>query len=131
MPRPRLAFVPCLLFVACGDPDDTPPAAEHEPEAPAHPWDWIPADPELHAGREVYLAECALCHDEGEEGAPALGDRAQWDQRSAQDLAILLDHALNGFIGEDGEMPARGGTDTLTDEEVTRAVRFMLAASTR
>ena len=30
-------------------------------------------------------------------------------------------------MGEDGEMPARGGTETLSDEEVTSAVRFIIA----
>jgi len=39
----------------------------------------------------------------------------------------LLDHGINGFTGSDGEMPARGGTESLTDEEVTNAVKFMLA----
>lgn len=132
MDCPRLAPVAvCGLLLACGEQQESAVAEESAETARLHPWDWEPADPELAAGRGVYLAECALCHDEGEEGAPPLGDREQWDRRSARDLAILLDHAINGFIGEDGEMPARGGTETLSDEEVTLAVRYMLAASTR
>ena len=79
------------------------------------------------AGREIYLIECSGCHDEGEEGAPALTNAGEWSTRSEKELAVLLDHALNGWQGPDGKMPARGGTPTLTDQEVTNAVNYMLA----
>ncbi|MGJ8724964.1 MAG: c-type cytochrome [Roseibacillus sp.] len=103
-------------------------AAETEKEIkPEHPWDWIPSDPDLLAGRAIYQIECSGCHDEGEEGAPSLAKAEEWETRSEKGLAVLLDHAINGFQGPDGEMPARGGTPSLTDEEVTNAVNYMLA----
>ena len=91
------------------------------------PWEWIPDDPQLLAGREVYQAECSLCHDEGEEASPALTRKDEWDERTKKGEATLISHAINGFNGEDGEMPARGGTPSLTDEEVTNAVLYMIA----
>ena len=117
------------LLVSCSEQKatDTDPEDETAPPAPEHPWDWVPSNPSLVAGRTIYLAECALCHNEGEEGAPALTNSDQWSRRIAKGEDTLIRHALEGFIGEDGEMPARGGTDTLTDEEVGAAVRYMIA----
>ena len=92
-----------------------------------HPSDWIPGDPLLATGREIYMSECSGCHDEGEEGAPRLSRKEEWDTRMEQGLPVLLDQAINGFQGPDGKMPARGGTPSLTDEEVTLAVNYMLA----
>ena len=103
-------------------------AAEPEKESkPAHPWDWIPEDPDLLAGRAIYQVECSGCHDEGEEGAPSLAKADEWATRADKGLDVLLDHAINGFQGPDGKMPARGGTPSLTDQEVTNAVNYMLA----
>ncbi|MDQ8192022.1 c-type cytochrome [Roseibacillus persicicus] len=123
-------IVPLGLFIltSCDSPKESDTVSEKSPPPPEHPWDWIPEDPALASGREIYLMECSGCHDEGEEGAPALTKKSEWDTRSEQGLAVLLDHALNGFQGPDGKMPARGGTPSLTDEEVTNAVNYMLAA---
>jgi len=38
---------------------------------------------------------------------------------------VLVQHATEGFYGDVGEMPARGGNAELTDEEVAAAVHFM------
>ena len=48
----------------------------------------------------------------------------------AKGKAVLLQHALNGFQGPSGsEMPARGGNDALSDEQVKNAVEYMLIVS--
>ena len=120
-----LSFV-ALSLVSCGDSSETgAPKKVDEPHG--DPWDWSPADVPLALGRQIYLAECALCHNEGEEGAPALHRKAEWERRLAKGEDTLIAHALDGFIGEDGEMPARGGSDHLSDQEVINAVRYMLA----
>lgn len=115
-----------LLMSCKSSPEETTETAPKE-NKPEHPWDWIPEDATLLAGREIYLMECSGCHNEGEEGAPALTKAKEWKTRSEQELAVILDHAINGFQGPDGKMPARGGTPSLTDEEVTHAVNYMLA----
>lgn len=126
----KFTFVVCLALVSCQPEQEeakSPPTSAVE-KSPAHPWDWQPGDSALIAGKQVYLDECASCHNEGEEGAPALTRSKEWATRSDQGLATLYDHAINGFIGPDGEMPARGGTPSLSDDEVKNAVRFMVEA---
>ena len=125
----KFTFAVCLAFVSCQPKKDVEtPSASGTKEAPVHPWDWEPIDSALVAGRKIYLAECSGCHNEGEEGAPALTRSKEWLKRSEQGLATLYDHAIDGFDGPDGEMPARGGTPSLSDEDVKNAVRFMVKA---
>lgn len=84
--------------------------------------------PELQLGREVWLANCAVCHGSGL-AAPRMGDRAAWSGRIDQGMDALFSHALNGLAGTSGgEMPARGGNPQLGDAAVI-AVRYMVRAS--
>ena len=115
----------CLLSCS-GDSGSASGEVGDEPGS-RHPWDWTPDEPELAAGRDIYLAECALCHNEGEEGAPPLNRGAEWARRTERGTDALIKNAIDGFIGDDGEMPARGGTESLSDAEVAAAVRYMLA----
>jgi cytochrome c5 len=41
----------------------------------------------------------------------------------------MIDNAVNGFKGNSGFMPAKGGHQALTDEEVSSAVMYMLELS--
>ncbi|MEN8774049.1 MAG: c-type cytochrome [Akkermansiaceae bacterium] len=126
----KIAFVVCLALVSCQQEEEAnDPSPSNTKTAPSHPWDWEPTDSSLIAGREIYLTECSGCHNEGEEGAPALSRAKEWSKRIEQGLPILFDHAINGFDGMDGEMPARGGTPSLSDEEVKNAVRFMVEST--
>lgn len=82
------------------------------------------------SGPQVYNDICYLCHaDPGVGGAPVLGDIAAWAPRIAQDSALVRDRVLNGYQGEAGFMPAKGGRMDLSDEEVMDAVAFMLQES--
>ena len=124
-----LSSIVCMLAFAgslssCGDKE--PIKAKEEVKEHHHPSDWIPEDAALVAGKAIYKMECSGCHDEGEENAPALGNKAKWEKRIAKGVDKLTENAIQGFIGADGEMPARGGTESLTDEEVANAVKFMI-----
>jgi cytochrome c5 len=59
-------------------------------------------------------------------GAPVVGDNAAWAPRVAQGIDTLRDHALNGFQGNVGFMPAKGGRLDFSDEEVVAALQYML-----
>jgi cytochrome c5 len=83
----------------------------------------------LKSGQEVYGAVCTTCHGAGIAGAPKFGDAAAWAPRIAQGAATLYDHAINGFRGKAGQMPAKGGNTDLDDVEVQRAVVFMANGS--
>lgn len=76
-------------------------------------------------GEQVYNAACFACHGAGVGGAPKFGDAAAWKPRLAQGLATLNKHALQGFQGQAGVMPPKGGRVDLSDEEIIAAVAFI------
>ena len=76
-------------------------------------------------GSEIYGNLCAGCHTAGVAGAPKL-ERADWTTRIAQGTDVLHRHAIEGFTGSTGMMPARGGNPALTDEQVIASVDWML-----
>lgn len=84
---------------------------------------------ELKAGKDVYAAVCTTCHGAGIAGAPKFGDTAAWAPRIAEGAATLYDHAVKGYQGKAGVMPAKGGNTDLDDVEVQRAVVFMADAA--
>jgi cytochrome c5 len=50
-----------------------------------------------------------------------------WAARVDKPRELLYEHAIEGFFGpEDTLMPARGGNDELSDEDVMRAVDYMV-----
>jgi len=77
-------------------------------------------------GEEVYNTACIACHMTGAGGAPLLGDIDAWEARLAQGKTLLVQRAVEGYIGEMGIMPAKGGRLDLSDEEVENAVTYML-----
>jgi cytochrome c5 len=74
------------------------------------------------SGEQVYGTVCKTCHDAGLAGAPKFGDKAAWAKVIAQGDKLSFEHAINGFKA----MPPRGGNSDLTDDEVKRAVAFMV-----
>ena len=79
------------------------------------------------SGPQVFNEACYLCHSPpGVPGAPVIGDPAIWEQRVEQGRSVLYDHAVNGYQGEAGFMPAKGGRVDLSDAEVRSAVDYML-----
>ena len=73
-------------------------------------------------GEAAYSEFCAGCHETGMLGAPVAGDAMDWGARSRLWDAVLLDHAITGYL----EMPARGGRMDLPDELVRAAAEYML-----
>ena len=132
-----------LFLAACGDKKtEAPPAPSAAPAAPAAPTPAEPAAPapapqaatapaaavpvaDAALGKSVYGKTCALCHAAGIAGAPKPGNKDEWGPRIAQGKETLYKHAMEGFTGSKGAMPARGGNAKLTDEEVKAAVDFM------
>jgi cytochrome c5 len=99
------------------------PAAVMVAMAPAAP----AAAPKVD-GKAIYEQACAMCHGAGIAGAPKFGDKAAWAPRIKQGAAVLHDHALKGFTGKAGMMPAKGGRMDFSDDQVKAAVDHMVAA---
>jgi cytochrome c5 len=78
------------------------------------------------AGEKLWKANCAVCHQQGLGGAPMIGNNVQWKKRVEQGLPVLFQHAINGYSGATGEMPARGGNEELSDEQIKLAVTYMV-----
>jgi cytochrome c5 len=79
-------------------------------------------------GEEVYNQACVACHGAGIAGAPKFGDTAAWAARIAQGADTLHKHAIEGYQGKAGFMPAKGGRTDLSDQSVVNAVDYMVDA---
>lgn len=78
-------------------------------------------------GPELYAAVCKTCHETGLAGAPKMGDKAAWGPRVAKGRATLYDHALKGFNGQAGVMPAKGGRTDLSDALIQQGVDYLIS----
>jgi len=87
-----------------------------------------PAGSAAPAGGEgVYKGGCIACHGAGIAGAPKVGDKIAWAPRIAQGKPTLYEHAIKGYQGKAGVMPAKGGNASLQDADVKAAVDYMVA----
>lgn len=80
-------------------------------------------------GAATYNKACNACHGTGAAGAPKFGDKAAWKDRLAKGTDTLYTHAIKGFKGKAGFMPAKGGWANLSDDEVKAAVDHMVGAA--
>ncbi len=78
-------------------------------------------------GKQVYEATCFKCHKMGIVGAPKFADKDSWTPRIAKGIDTLFANALQGFQGETGVMPPKGGNTQLTDEDVKAAVAYLVS----
>lgn len=76
-------------------------------------------------GETVYNQVCMACHTAGIAGAAKLDDKARWEASAAKGFETLKSHIINGFTGEHGAMPAKGGRVDLTDQDMIDAMAYM------
>ena len=79
------------------------------------------------SGKDLFDQTCSACHGAGIAGAPKAGDKAAWASHVAKGLPTLYDHALHGFTGSTGTMPAKGGRTDVPDAMVEQAVNYMVS----
>lgn len=111
--RPELAgLLIAISFVltACG-----PASQESEERLTAEAR--LPVD-----GQATYESVCASCHAEGIGGAPLAGDPLAWEGRSPLWMAVLSEHARDGYM----QMPAQGEERDLYDAEIQAATEYMM-----
>jgi cytochrome c5 len=74
------------------------------------------------SGQEIVEQVCATCHAGGLDGAPKIGDAKAWEPRERRGLSSLTKNALEGVR----KMPPHGGSLSLTDIEIKRAITYMV-----
>lgn len=77
-------------------------------------------------GKTIYESLCNACHTSGAGGSPMLTDKTYWATRVSLGADTLIKHAIEGYTGSKGVMPARGGNPALTDEQVASTVNWMI-----
>ena len=122
-----LPLVLVALLAACGKSEA--PKTEAPAPAPVAAAPAPVAAADGGKGADVFKKTCAMCHQTGVAGAPKLGDKADWGPRIAQGKDTLYKHAIEGFNGAKGAMPARGGNTKMSDEDVKAAVDYMVGLS--
>jgi cytochrome c5 len=81
--------------------------------------------PGERSGKEVVDHVCAACHASGVNGAPRIGDAKAWEARSRRGVSALTANAMEGVR----KMPAHGGSMSLNDTEIKRAITYMVNQS--
>lgn len=94
-----------------------------KPDAPAGTGLVLPIPKD---GAQVYEQVCSACHGLGIAGAPKAGDVAAWGPRLAKGKTVLYDHALHGFTGQAGTMPAKGNRLDIPDAIIEQGVDHMM-----
>lgn len=73
-------------------------------------------------GQNRYEQTCKLCHENGLAGAPKFGNKQEWAPRISQGVDKLVQVAIQGLKA----MPPKGGCSTCSDEEIKKAVEYMV-----
>jgi len=132
MTRSLLQAIALLLLVApqaVGDPREEPSPTRPKQSAAPAATESLASDKRegvLAEGEAVYRRVCAGCHDKGISGAPKLGDRESWKVRIPTGIGNLVRNAIEGYQGNQGVHPPRGGDRSLSDAQIEAAVRYMV-----
>lgn len=79
----------------------------------------------IASGDNVYKENCSVCHDNGAQGAPKIGDKQVWRHILSKDnVDDLIENVVKGK-----DHPKKGGCDQCDTSEVIAAVKYMLNQS--
>ncbi|MCC5791277.1 MAG: c-type cytochrome [Legionellaceae bacterium] len=107
----RLAIATYLKTVVSEEPLGVPPSERQ---------------PTLKRGKQVYVNACIICHQNGEMGAPRIGDGANWYMRlQSSGLTGLYRNAIHGY----NSMPYKGACVTCSDKDIISAINYLLNKS--
>lgn len=91
--RQGLFWSVCMLLGGCGQSVDTSGEGAATHVGAGYPGA-VSADPERVG--QLWARSCALCHIDGNGGAPVVGDVDAWRPRLAQGREVLLHRTLQG-----------------------------------
>lgn len=73
---------------------------------------------------EMWGRSCALCHVDGNAGAPRIGVADEWQPRLAQGDDLLLEHTISGF----NQMPPLGYCMACERDDFAAMIHFMTSS---
>ncbi len=106
-----LAIFSSLIITGCGEKSTASKSESPPKNATEHP-----------EGLIIVKNNCKVCHAQGINGAPIIGNKKMWGPRLEKDIDTLANNAASGI----GLMPAKGGKTDLTDKQIRQAVAYML-----
>jgi cytochrome c5 len=77
------------------------------------------------SGDQIVAQVCGACHNAGLLGAPKAHDKSAWQPRLAANGGKVEGLVASATKGK-GQMPPKGGAAQLTDEDLKKAIEFML-----
>lgn len=84
------------------------------------------SSPQQITGEQLVKTHCQDCHTAGKDGAPRIGNMADWAPRLSQGLDTLVRSSIRGH----NAMPARSGMNSLSDADMKAAVSYMANQAT-
>ena len=81
----------------------------------------------ISLGETIYKLHCSVCHNLGINGAPKLGDFANWNPLRKSGVDNLYSIAIKG----NANMPAKGGCISCSKKDIEAAVNYMVEKSGR
>ncbi len=82
-------------------------------------------------GKKIYSDNCSGCHGGGFlgwlSGAPKSGDISEWEPFLVKGVDVMITSAIKGT----SRMDPKGGCDKCSDEQIQRAVEYMLSKATQ
>ena len=123
-PAPAAASEPAPAVASAPAAEANPaPAAEAKPAAAGG------ADV-MAEGKKVFDGLCFGCHaaTSAIPDTPRITHNDEWAPRIKKGKDTLFKHAIEGFTDK-GMMPAKGGNEALSDDEVKAAVTYMVNSS--
>lgn len=76
-------------------------------------------------GEQIVGEVCGACHTAGLLGAPKAHDKAAWQPRLQANGGKVDDLVASATKGK-GSMPPKGGQPALTDDDLKKAIEFMM-----
>ena len=83
--------------------------------------------PSLDNGEKIFNNSCLTCHLYGTGGATILNDKKSWEELlGKKEIKEIYLNVFNGYIGEKGPMPIKGGCIQCSDTDLFDAIEYIL-----
>ena len=115
----RVLVTISLAYGASGCGETRPPEqANVKADAAGSP---SPIEPRAERTARLWATSCALCHVDGNAGAPRIGNAEEWGARLAQNMDVLVQHTVEGI----NDMPPLGYCMACERGDMVALIEFM------